>query len=220
MYAIAFTTFKTHPVSFCRTMPPLSPVCFPVLPPSTTNRSSWKNWLTTVCLCNANQVSMPSQRPGAYPLRCLIHPASSFVRHHPRTFNTCNSFNPCCVNSCIRRASLSVLCSRNASLVRRFAYSLKLYAANCLDWRRRERYSDRTSTAVVLAIPVELCEDGSFRGYSWVWRNQWRTDDAADKIHHGGGCFRAEAEGQDLTCTRRDRLHPRNLFISIHSPFI
>lgn len=43
-------TLLTYPVSFCRTIPPLSPVCFPVFPPSTTNRSSWKNWLTTVCL--------------------------------------------------------------------------------------------------------------------------------------------------------------------------
>lgn len=42
---------KTHPVSFCLTMPPDSPVCLPVLPPSTTSLSSWKNWLTTVCLC-------------------------------------------------------------------------------------------------------------------------------------------------------------------------
>jgi hypothetical protein len=77
--------------------------------------------------------------------------------HRLRTFNTCNSFNPCCVNSCILRASLSVLCSRNASLVLRLAYSLKLYAANCLDWRRSERYSDRTSRAVVLAIPLDVC---------------------------------------------------------------
>ena len=42
---------ETYPVSFCLTIPPSLPVCLPVLPPSTTNRSSWKNWLTTVCLC-------------------------------------------------------------------------------------------------------------------------------------------------------------------------
>jgi hypothetical protein len=46
--------FKCHcayPWSFCRTISPLLPFCFPLLPPSTTSLSSWKNWLTTVCLC-------------------------------------------------------------------------------------------------------------------------------------------------------------------------
>ncbi|CAI6335996.1 unnamed protein product [Periconia digitata] len=42
-------------------MPPSLPVCFPLLPPSTTNRSIWKNWLTTVCLCKANVSSPPEQ---------------------------------------------------------------------------------------------------------------------------------------------------------------
>ena len=41
----------THAMSLSRTMSPESPFCFPVFPPSTTNRSSWKNCDTTVCLC-------------------------------------------------------------------------------------------------------------------------------------------------------------------------
>ena len=41
---------NTNPCSVCLTMPPRFPVCFPVLPPSTTKRSSWKNCDTTVCL--------------------------------------------------------------------------------------------------------------------------------------------------------------------------
>lgn len=89
-----------------------------------------------------------------------IHPSSDLQLH---TFNTCSSFNPCCVNSCIRRASLSVLCSRNASLVLRFAYSLKLYAANWFDWRRSERKSDRTSKLVVLAIVGNLVKEMAMR---------------------------------------------------------
>ena len=32
----------------CLTMSPAFPVCLPVFPPSTTSRSSWKNWLMTV----------------------------------------------------------------------------------------------------------------------------------------------------------------------------
>lgn len=43
--------FTTHPCSVCRTISPELPFCLPDFPPSTTNRSSWKNWLTTVCLC-------------------------------------------------------------------------------------------------------------------------------------------------------------------------
>lgn len=43
---------STHAMSLSRTMSPESPFCFPVFPPSTTNRSSWKNCDTTVCLCN------------------------------------------------------------------------------------------------------------------------------------------------------------------------
>lgn len=51
----------TYPCSVCLTIPPRLPVCFPALPPSTTNLSSWKNCETTVCLCShtmsANQSS-------------------------------------------------------------------------------------------------------------------------------------------------------------------
>jgi hypothetical protein len=36
----------------------LPPVCLPVLPPSTTSLSSWKNWLTTVCLCSVESQQM------------------------------------------------------------------------------------------------------------------------------------------------------------------
>ena len=56
-----------------------------------------------------------------------------------RTFKACSSFNPFCINSCTFPSSVSALCSRNASLVLRLAYSRKLYAANWEDWRRRDR---------------------------------------------------------------------------------
>jgi len=46
---LSMVDHQSHPVSFWRTMSPCS-VCLPDLPPSTTNRSNWKNWLTTVCL--------------------------------------------------------------------------------------------------------------------------------------------------------------------------
>ena len=73
----------------CRTMLPSLPVCFPynnvsviytvsttihltVFCPSTTNLSSWKNWLIVVCLCTPVRISKnPSHFsiPPAYPLR-------------------------------------------------------------------------------------------------------------------------------------------------------
>uniref|UniRef100_A0A0S1MJX7 Uncharacterized protein n=1 Tax=Phakopsora pachyrhizi TaxID=170000 RepID=A0A0S1MJX7_PHAPC len=40
----------------------LLPVCLPVLPPSTTSLSSWKNWLTTVCLFNICNSLFPLSR--------------------------------------------------------------------------------------------------------------------------------------------------------------
>jgi hypothetical protein len=59
---------------------------------------------------------------------------------HALTFNICNSFNPFWINSCTLRGSCSLLFSLNASLVLRFAYSLKLYAANCSLCRSSCRY--------------------------------------------------------------------------------
>jgi hypothetical protein len=44
------------------------------------------------------------------------------------------------MSSCILLSSVSFWLSRNASRVRLFAYSRKLYAANWPPWRRRERY--------------------------------------------------------------------------------
>ena len=150
-------------------MPPSLPVCLPVLPPSTTNRSSWKNWDTTVCLCTPSSSasfwlvvgryhlfkSCPSihfEAPNTELERWRIRAASS-SSVAPPTFSTCNSLSPFCISSCTFLASVSVLCSRNASLVLLPAYSLKLYAANCFDWRNSERYSERTSKAVVLDMP-------------------------------------------------------------------
>lgn len=43
-----------------------------------------------------------------------------------RTFIICSSFRPFCTSSCIFLWSSTALFSRNASRVRRFAYSLKL----------------------------------------------------------------------------------------------
>ena len=134
----------THPVSFCRTIPPSFPFCFPVLPPSTTNRSSWKNCDTTVCLCHClKSASCPTQPSRTCSCKTEA-PTSPPILHAPSrgqslpqnlllrlTFSVCSSFKPFCINSCTVLASASVLCSRNASLVLLFAYSRKLYAANC-----------------------------------------------------------------------------------------
>lgn len=60
------------------------------------------------------------------------------IRSH--TFMPCNSRNPFCINSCFCLSSCTPLCSRKASRVRRFAYSRKLYAANCSPCRNNWRY--------------------------------------------------------------------------------
>ena len=80
-------------------------------------------------LCNSLVV------PTSSPPSCIEHALCDVP-----TFIICNSLSPFCIRSCFIRSSVTTLCSRKASLVRRFAYSLKLYAENCLDWRRRERY--------------------------------------------------------------------------------
>ena len=47
--------------------------------PSTTNRSSWKNWLTTVCLCNTHQSQRISshQPPPCPPIPLHFSPLPS-----------------------------------------------------------------------------------------------------------------------------------------------
>lgn len=72
-------------------------------------------------------------QPGSFTLHTVL-----IDRYRP-TFNICSSFNPFCISSCIRRPSVSVECSRKASRVLRLAYSLKLYAANCVLVRNKER---------------------------------------------------------------------------------
>lgn len=83
---------ETHPVSFCLTISLFRPLCLPwtrisiftcdphhlgsqhtVFPPSTTNRSSWKNWLITVCLCSC-RVSHGSHGHLTFEDAPLIHP--------------------------------------------------------------------------------------------------------------------------------------------------
>ena len=75
---VVHLSVQTHPVSFCRIMSPALPVCLPVLPPSTTNRSSWKNWLTTVCLCTAYQQALFMLLPIPAPQRHNQNPFSFF----------------------------------------------------------------------------------------------------------------------------------------------
>jgi len=60
--------------------------------------------------------------------------------HDGRTFNIWSSFKPSCISSCCRLASCTSLFSRKASLVLLFAYSLKLYDANCSPCRNNWRY--------------------------------------------------------------------------------
>lgn len=74
-------------------------------------------------------------RPDAFPAQPL-----QVQERVERTFKICNSFKPFCINSCISLSSLTPRCSLNASLVRRFAYSLKLYAANCSPCLNNCRY--------------------------------------------------------------------------------
>jgi len=66
------------------------------------------------------------------------------------TFIDCNSFKPFCINSWISLSSWTSLCSLNASLVRRLAYSLKLYAANWLPCRNNWRYCSWNGISRVL----------------------------------------------------------------------
>lgn len=68
----------THAISLSLTKPPELPVCFSSFPPSTTNRSSWKNCDTTVCLC-ARIVSLASP---IYPL-LLSSPHPSICKRSP-----------------------------------------------------------------------------------------------------------------------------------------
>ena len=101
------------------------------------------------------------------------------------TFSTCNSFNPFCISSCIRRSSVSLLCSRNASLALRFAYSLKLYAANCRACRSNERNSERASNAVGVAMSRKSC-GSSRRSEGWCerWRNARRCLAVVEGLCH------------------------------------
>jgi len=121
------------------------------LSPSTTNRSSGKNWLTTVCLCIIRlALSLACHSiPSSYPETASLH--SEFFRsfYNPtlHTFKTCNSFKPFCISSWISLGSCTSLCSLNESLVLRFAYSLKLYAANCWPCRNNWRYCNRNALA-------------------------------------------------------------------------
>ena len=72
------------------------------------------------------------------------------------TFNICSSFSPFCIKSCRIRSSVSLRCSRNASFVRRFAYSLKLYAANWLACRSSWRYCPWLTSPVLFIIARPL----------------------------------------------------------------
>ena len=131
-------TRMTQSNAFCR-------VDFTVFPPSTTNRSSWKNWLTTVCLYTVavsfcvsviDEERRKSERNHAHSGKSHLRKRNKF---HPHTFIICSSFRPHCMKSCTFRSSTSVLCSWKESFVLRLAYSRKLYAANWLDCRSRDR---------------------------------------------------------------------------------
>jgi hypothetical protein len=91
-------SIRTYPVSFCRTMSPALPVCLPwkkrvsllndavmdgskrtVFCPSTTNRSSWKNCDTTVCLWRSGVISIS---------------VNSFLTSHIESLDPSPSFGP------------------------------------------------------------------------------------------------------------------------------
>lgn len=89
--------------------------------------------------------------------RCSLHQQFVFPQTTPsqpesRTFITCSSLRPCCTSSCTLRGSSTDLFSRKASLVRRFAYSRKLYAVNWLPCRNSWRYC-ATPDVSVLVLP-------------------------------------------------------------------
>jgi len=82
--------------------------------------------------------STPTQRtPPNHTIHLQRNPTPQLPKKH--TFIILNSLIPLCSSSCTRRSSTSPRCSRKASIVRRRAYSRKLYEANCRDRRRRER---------------------------------------------------------------------------------
>lgn len=151
---------STHPVSFCLTISFLWPPCLPYSnnqhlagPNSSTRvidvptchpqpltdpfgRTDWQRFVSVSQYVSRGLQYFALQSSfNAYPpsLSCPTTwtapsgPDLSFLR----TFSTCNSFKPFCINSWISLSSITSLCSRNESLVLRFAYSLKLYAANC-----------------------------------------------------------------------------------------
>lgn len=97
----------TNPVSFDLVISPLFPVCFPDACPSTTSRSIWKKLLNVVCRCPQ-----------------LVHCRQRCLR--ARTCITCSSFFPFSNSSVTFAGSSTRWFSRNASCVRRFAYSRKL----------------------------------------------------------------------------------------------
>lgn len=78
------------------------------------------------CALKFLQISpAPLPPPGILVCECKSNSAI-VLQLQEHTFIDCNSFNPFCINSCICLSSCTSLCSRNESLVFRFAYSLKL----------------------------------------------------------------------------------------------
>jgi hypothetical protein len=71
-------------VVLVRVMSPLLPVCLPLFPPSTTNRSFWKNWETMVCLCGG--VSTRPSCSSVPPSQLCSAPAVSW---HPQYLGVC-----------------------------------------------------------------------------------------------------------------------------------
>ena len=97
--------------------------------------------------------------------------ASSHVTSKPRTrlgeagrtLSTLSSLSPFCTSSCTSRASATSLCARNASIVRRFAYSRKLYDANSRDCRSSERNCRAGVAFVSVRNAMRACR-GHVRG--------------------------------------------------------
>ena len=115
------------------------------------------------------------------------------------TFIICSSFKPRCMKSCIFRSSTSVLCSWKESFVLRLAYSRKLYAANWLDCRSRDRnfrrHTDQHSSQsgiweVVLGNAVIHTRDRTWKALSpfnavkdiFPLFVSWRLDDGEAKL--------------------------------------
>ena len=118
------------------------PIYRPPPPIDPTGRTGWQQFVSVVVSqpCSAKS---PLIKLCYWGCRSISRKRTSITTHPVtplRTFIDCNCFSPFCINSWISLGSCTFLCSLNASLVLRLAYSLKLYDANCSPCRSNWRY--------------------------------------------------------------------------------